>query len=71
MLDSAMITMYANEIRNTLIMTLGSTLLGYVLGLPLGILLTVTDKNGIRPNDVIYRVIDVITNILRSIPFLI
>lgn len=71
MLDSAMITMYANEIRNTLIMTLGSTLLGYVLGLPLGILLTVTDKNGIRPNAVIYRVIDVITNILRSIPFLI
>lgn len=71
MLDSAMITMYATEIRNTLIMTLGSTLLGYVLGLPLGILLTVTDKNGIRPNAVIYRVIDVITNILRSIPFLI
>lgn len=71
MLDSAMITMYANEIRNTLIMTLGSTLLGYVLGLPLGILLTVTDKNGIRPNAVVYRVIDVITNILRSIPFLI
>lgn len=71
MLDSAMISMYANEIRNTLIMTLGSTLLGYVLGLPLGILLTVTDKNGIRPNAVIYRLIDVITNILRSIPFLI
>ena len=52
-------------------MTLMSTFFGYVLGLPLGILLTVTDKEGIRPNAFVYKILDVIVNILRSIPFLI
>lgn len=57
--------------RDTLYMTLMSTFFGYVLGLPLGILLTVTDKEGIRPNAFVYKILDVIVNILRSIPFLI
>ena len=48
-----------------------STFLGYVIGLPVGILLTVTDKDGIKPNAFIYRILDVIINIMRSIPFLI
>ena len=57
--------------RDTLYMTLVSTFFGYVLGLPLGILLAVTDKEGIHPNAVVYKVLDVLTNIFRSIPFLI
>ncbi len=57
--------------RDTLYMTLAATFFGYLLGLPLGIVLTVTDKNGIRPNALIYRILDIIVNILRSIPFLI
>ncbi len=52
-------------------MTLVSTLFGYLIGLPLGIILTVTDKDGISPHSVIYRIIDVVTNIMRSIPFII
>ena len=48
-----------------------STLFGYLIGLPLGIILTVTDKDGISPHSVIYRIIDVVTNIMRSIPFII
>ena len=44
---------------------------GYLIGLPLGIILTVTDKDGISPHSVIYRIIDVVTNIMRSIPFII
>ena len=58
-------------IKETLFMTLLSTLFGYLLGLPMGIALAVTDKNGVRPNAVIYKVLDVIANIVRSIPFLI
>lgn len=58
-------------VLETLYMTGLSTLFGYVLGLPFGIILAVTDKNGICPNRFIYRVLDVIANILRSIPFLI
>lgn len=58
-------------IGETVYMTVVSTLLGYVFGLPAGILLAVTDKDGIRPNAVCYKVLDVIANIIRSIPFLI
>lgn len=70
-MDKDMIMMLLEGTRDTLYMTLMSTFFGYVLGLPLGILLAVTDKEGIRPNAVVYRVLDVISNILRSIPFLI
>ena len=52
-------------------MVFASTLLGYVFGLPLGVSLAITDENGIKPNKGIYRVLDFIVNIGRSIPFLI
>lgn len=52
-------------------MTLASTLFGYIIGLPMGIVLTVTDQEGIRPNAAVYKVLDVISNLLRSIPFII
>lgn len=65
------IQMIVNGIGETLYMTLVSTLFGYVFGLPWGIVLTVTNKDGIHPNRGVYRVLDVITNIMRSIPFLI
>ena len=58
-------------VRETLQMTVISTMFGYLFGLPLGICLTVTGKEGLRPNAVIYKILDVITNIFRSIPFLI
>ena len=44
---------------------------GYVFGLPLGVMLAVSDKDGLRPNRAVYKVLDVISNIIRSIPFLI
>ena len=56
---------------DTLFMTLLSTVFGYLLGLPMGIALAVTDRDGIRPNAAVYKVLDVIANIVRSIPFLI
>ena len=68
MWDNATITMLLEGTRDTLYMTLVSTFFGYVLGLPLGILLAVTDKEGIHPNSAVYKVLDVIVNILRSIP---
>ena len=69
--DQVVIDMIWKGIRETLFMSLMSTLMGYVLGLPLGIALAVTDKGGIHPNRVVYRILDVITNVIRSIPFLI
>lgn len=71
MLDETMIKMLLEGIRDTCYMTIVSTFFGYLIGLPLGIALTLTDEGGIAPNRTVYRVLDVIINITRSIPFLI
>ena len=71
MWDSTIIMMIVLGIGETLYMTLTSTLLGYVLGLPMGILLVICAKDGIRPNAFVYKIFDLISNIFRSIPFLI
>lgn len=71
MWNSQVIIMLLEGIRDTLYMTLASTLFGYIIGLPMGIVLTVTDKDGIRPNAAVYKVLDVLSNLLRSIPFII
>ena len=71
MLDSTTIHMLVEGTGATLYMTLLSTFFGYVLGLPIGIILTITDKEGIKPNAVVYKILDFVVNILRSIPFLI
>ena len=71
--------MFSNEIISmlvegtwvTLYMTLTSTFFAYILGLPLGITLVLTRKDGLRPNQFIYKIIDVVVNIVRSVPFLI
>ncbi len=71
MWSEQIIMMLLEGIKDTLYMTLTSTLIGYVIGLPMGILLTVTDKDGIHPNAAVYKVLDVIANLIRSVPFLI
>lgn len=71
MWNSQIVIMLLEGIRDTVYMTLASTLLGYVFGLPMGILLAVTDREGIHPNALCYKILDVIANIVRSIPFLI
>ncbi|MGN0484450.1 MAG: methionine ABC transporter permease [Lachnospiraceae bacterium] len=63
--------MIVQGIWETIYMTLVSTAFGYLFGLPMGVLLAVTDKEGLKPNAVVYKVLDVIANIVRSIPFLI
>lgn len=71
MWTSEVTSMIIAGIGETLYMTLVSTLIGYIIGLPMGVLLTVTDRDGIKPNPWIYKIIDVIVNIARSIPFII
>lgn len=71
MWDETMITMLLEGIRDTFYMTLVSTFFGYVIGLPMGIALTLADKGGIAPNRVVYHILDVVINITRSVPFLI
>ena len=71
MFGNEIVIMLLEGIRDTVYMTVASTFFGEVIGLPMGIALTVTDKDGLKPNAAIYRVLDVISNIVRSIPFLI
>lgn len=71
MWTNEVIEMIIQGIGETVYMTVVSTLLGYILGLPMGIVLAVTDRDGIRPNAVCYKILDFLANIVRSIPFLI
>lgn len=71
MWSSEVNNMILSGILETLYMTLLSTAVGYLFGLPMGVLLAVFDKDGLKPNRAAYKVIDIIANIVRSIPFLI
>lgn len=71
MWSSDVINMLVKNTGLTLYMTLVSTVFAYILGLPMGIALVVTAKEGLRPNKVIYKVLDIIVNVVRSVPFLI
>lgn len=71
MWSSEVNNMILNGILETLYMTLLSTAVGYLFGLPMGVLLAVFDKDGLKPNRAAYKVIDILANIVRSIPFLI
>lgn len=55
---------------DTLLMTIISTVIAYIIGLPLGILLYYTSKKGLRPNRVINFILGTIVNIFRSVPCL-
>lgn len=55
----------------TLTMTFLSTLFAYILGLPCGVLLNVTSKNGIKPCKWVNFIVGLIVNVLRSVPCLI
>lgn len=71
MLSQAMISELLHGIWETLYMTLTSTVMAYVLGIPVGIILYITDKNGICKNRPVNVILGVIVNVLRSVPFLI
>ena len=71
MLNKAMIQMLAENTLITLYMKLISTAAAYVLGLPMGIALVVTAKGGLKPNRVVYKILDIVVNVVRSVPFLI
>ncbi len=56
---------------DTLIMTTVATLLAYVIGLPSGVFLVTSAKNGIKPNSFVHGFLGTIVNIVRSVPFII
>lgn len=69
--DSTTMNMLMKGIGETLYMVFLSSALSYVIGIPLGIALVVTDKDGISPVPLFNKVLGLVINVLRSIPFII
>lgn len=65
------IDMIKTGIWETLYMVFASSLISYLIGIPLGIILVVTDKDGIYPIPILQRVLGIVINLLRSVPFMI
>lgn len=63
--------MMGRGLLETFYMVVVSTLLAYLIGLPLGLVLAVTDSEGLRPNPAVNKILGTIVNLLRSVPFLI
>lgn len=55
----------------TVYMTVLSSLVAYIIGLPLGVVLNITDKNGIHPIGWLNSVLGFVVNFFRSIPFIV
>lgn len=62
---------FYTSINETLEMVIKSGFISFVIGLFLGVLITVTQKGGILQNMFIYQVIDKLVNFFRSIPFIV
>ena len=71
MFDQATVEMLMEGVVDTLYMTVVSTFFSYVFGIVMAVILVICRKDGIRPNPVVYSVLDVVVNLTRSFPFLI
>ncbi len=69
-MSKEMLNLFFVGIGETLYMTVGSAVAAYILGLPVGILLYITDTGGIKENKLVNSVVGTIVNLLRSIPFI-
>lgn len=70
-MSKEMIDLLVQGTLETLYMTLISTAIAYVLGIPLGVLLYVTESRGICKNRIVNLAAGFIINLIRSVPFLI
>ncbi len=69
--DATTISMLKTAIWETFYMVALSSLFAYVIGLPFGIILVVTDNDGIYPIPWLQKILGLVINLLRSVPFLI
>ena len=70
-MDQKLVELLMQGCLETIYMTLVSTAIAYVLGIPLGVLVYATDQKGIFPNKIVNTVLGFIINSIRSVPFLI
>ncbi len=70
-MSAGLLQLFWEGIQETLFMVLLSMLISYLIGTPLGVILYVTDENGICRNTPVNTVVGAVINMIRSIPFLI
>ena len=66
-----MVSMILTGLYETLLMTATSSFFSYVIGIPLGVILVVSDTSGIKPMPVLNGVLGSVINLIRSVPFMI
>ncbi|MDR1770309.1 MAG: ABC transporter permease [Hungatella sp.] len=69
--DATVLQMLKTGVWESLYMTFTSSFFSYLIGIPLGIILVVTDKDGIYPIPWFQRILGLVINLLRSVPFII
>ncbi|MBP3235236.1 MAG: ABC transporter permease [Eubacterium sp.] len=70
-MNSQILGLIKDGIYETFYMVILSTAFAYLIGVPVGVILNITSPNGIKPNRVINLAVGFITNVIRSVPFLI
>ncbi len=70
-MSSQIIELIRKGMGETFYMVLLSTLFAYLIGIPIGVILNITSPTGIKPNKIVNLVFGFITNVIRSVPFLI
>ena len=71
MFKEGMMALVGSAFWESIYMTLVSTFFAYLIGLPMGLVLVMTDKEGVRPMPIVHQILGAIINIVRSVPFLI
>lgn len=71
MFKEGMMALVGIAFWESIYMTLISTFFAYLIGLPMGLILVMTDKEGVRPMPIMHQILGAIINIVRSVPFLI
>lgn len=71
MISKEILGLLLSGIGETLYMVIVSTAMAYILGIPIGLILNITDKNGICENRIINGILGFVVNFVRSIPFII
>ena len=70
-MNAQIIDLIKGGVLETFYMVILSTAFAYLIGVPMGVILNITSPTGIKPNRVINLVVGFITNVIRSVPFLI
>lgn len=69
--DFTTLNMLGTGIWETIYMVAMSSIFSYVIGIPLGVILVVTARDGIKPIPAVEKALGIIINLLRSVPFII